>query len=374
MDHRSSSKDTENQQHFALKMASETPTAIVQRGINLVVEETQLPALKEHQACVKVEGAAFNPTDRLAFDLNAFGDGAVLGCEFAGLVTRTHPSVTKLAPGDRVAALVWGGEIKGLGAYSTYSIADERLSYKVPATLDNAQAYSIPLALNTAWLALFSKDCLALSRDASAQKPQLLVWGGSSAVGYYAIQLARLHGFVVATTCSPRNFEQAKQAGATHVFDYRDGDVIAKLEAAVPQLSHAFDTIGNTTSSATAARVIGTRPGALCTVRPGKANTQDVPQNINVTDVFVFTGFPTPHTYRGSAHWPVHMEDHKLSVELYDQIPALLSDGSLKPLQTENIGILSPSSVKKAMDMNRAGQVSARKLCFEVPEGLSKEG
>ncbi|KPM34848.1 hypothetical protein AK830_g11719 [Neonectria ditissima] len=373
-------------------MASETSTAIVQRGTSLVIEETQLPALKERQVCVKVECAAFNPTDRLAFDLNAFGDGAVLGCEFTGIVTRTHPGVTKLSPGDRVAALVWGGEIKGLGAYSTHSIADERLSYKVPASLDVAQACSIPLALNTAWLALFSKDCLALSRDASAQKPQLLVWGGSckpvtypvmhdfnanrlskAAVGYYAIQIARLHGFIVATTCSPRNFELAKQAGATHVFDYRDEDVVAKLEAALPRLSHVFDTIGNATSSATAARAIGTRSGALCTVRPGKANTQDVPPNISVTDVFVFTGFPTPHTYRGSVHWPVHMEDHELSVKLYDQIPALLEDGSLKPLHTEIIGPLSPANVSKAMDLNRAGQVSARKLCFEVSGGLSKE-
>lgn len=105
-------------------MASETPTAVVQRGSDLVIEGIQLPALKEHQVYVKVERAAFNPTDSafarfqlyiplsfigLAFDLNAFGDGAVLGCDFTGVVTRTHPSVTKLVPGDRIAALVWGG-------------------------------------------------------------------------------------------------------------------------------------------------------------------------------------------------------------------------------------------------------------------------
>jgi NADPH:quinone reductase-like Zn-dependent oxidoreductase len=44
-------------------MASETPTAVVQRGNDLVIEEIELPALKEHQVCVKVECAAFNPTD-----------------------------------------------------------------------------------------------------------------------------------------------------------------------------------------------------------------------------------------------------------------------------------------------------------------------
>ncbi|KAH7144547.1 chaperonin 10-like protein [Dactylonectria estremocensis] len=351
-------------------MSSESPTGIVQRGSELLVEEIQLPALKEHQVCVEVESAAFNPTDRLAFDLNAFGDGAVLGCDFTGIVTRTHPSVTKLVPGDRVAALVWGGEVKGLGAYSTHSIADERISFKVPANIGNDQASSVPLAANTAWLALFSSDCLTISRDSSAPKPHLLIWGGSSAVGYYAIQIARLHGIVVTTTCSPQNFEQVKEAGATNVFDYRDDDVVSKLQATLPQITHIFDTIGNAKSSATAAKAIGTDPGMLCTVRPGKANTQDVPPNIKVSDVFVFTAFPTPHTYRGSVHWPAHPENHRLSAELYNRLPTLLGNGSFKPLQTTNLGNLSPTSVKQAMDMNRAGLVSARKLCFQVGKTL----
>ncbi|KAH7140650.1 chaperonin 10-like protein [Dactylonectria macrodidyma] len=351
-------------------MASESPTGVVQRGSELFIEEIQLPALKEHQVCVEVQSGAFNPTDRLAFDLNAFGDGAVLGCDFTGIVTRTHPTVTKLVPGDRVAALVWGGEIKGLGAYSTHAIADERISFKVPTGIENDQASAVPLAANTAWLALFSSDCLAISRDPSAPKPHLLIWGGSSAVGYYAIQIARFHGIVVTTTCSPRNFEQAKEAGATHVFDYRDEDVVSKLQATIPRITHIFDTIGNATSSAIAAKAIGTGPGMLCTVRPGKANTQDVPPNIKVSDVFVFTAFPTPHTYRGSVHWPAHPENHRLSAELYDQLPELLGDGSLKPLQTTNLGDLSPITVKQAMDMNRAGQVSARKLCFQVSKQL----
>lgn len=126
-----------------------------------------------------------------------------------------------------------------------------------------------------------------------------------AAVGYYAIQLARLHGITVATTCSPRNFDFVKEAGATYVFDYNDPDVVAKLQSALPNLEHVFDTIGNVDSSATSTKAIGTRPGRLCTVRPGKANTSDVPSNIKVTDVFVFTAFLHPHTYRGLFNWPV---------------------------------------------------------------------
>lgn len=100
-----------------------------------------------------------------------------------------------------------------------------------------------------------------------------------------------------------------RRAGATYVFDYNDEDVISKLRSALPNVQHAFDTIGNETSSATVAKAMVSTGCTLCTVRPGRANTQDVPSHIKVTDVFVFTAFPTEHVYRGKAHWPVSIPD-----------------------------------------------------------------
>lgn len=114
-----------------------------------------------------------------------------------------------------------------------------------------------------------------------------------------------MHGYVVATTCSPRNFEYVKEAGATHVFDYRDPGVALKIRTALPTLAFVFDTIGSVDSSSTAASALNESKGALCTVRPGRTNTQDVPKTVKISDVFVFTAFPTPHSYRGTAHWPV---------------------------------------------------------------------
>jgi NADPH:quinone reductase-like Zn-dependent oxidoreductase len=40
-------------------------TAIIQQGKSIVLGEAELPPLKEHQVYVKVEYAAFNPTDRM---------------------------------------------------------------------------------------------------------------------------------------------------------------------------------------------------------------------------------------------------------------------------------------------------------------------
>lgn len=217
-----------------------------------------------------------------------------------------------------------------------------------------------------------------------------------AAVGYFAIQFAKLHGYLVATTCSPRNFEYVKKAGATYAFDYHSPDIIARLRDALPTASHIFDTIGNTESSATAAVALNNRPGKLCTVRPGKANTERVPSNIEVTDVFVFSAFPTAHTYRGSVHWPVcvnvngdtcishsslvqisnrfmfckvNIPNHQLSAEFFQKIPGWLRNGSVVPQPVKVLGQLSPTTVKEAMHLNRTGNVSAEKLCFEVPHG-----
>ncbi|KAF5624605.1 toxD [Fusarium tjaetaba] len=342
--------------------------AIIQKDKGLTQGNVTLPPLKDHQVYVKVEYAAFNPTDRLALDVNAFGDGAVLGCDFAGKVVDAHSSVTKLKPGDSLAGFIWGGEIKGLGAYSTrrkYTIADERLSFKIPGNINPAEASSVPLAANTAWLALFSDDCLALNSYKTGERSPLLIWGGNTTVGYFAIQIAKLHNIEVVTTCNPKNFDKMRQAGATHVFDYNDEEVASKIRSAVPNLQHVFDTVGNETSSATAARSISQPQGMLSTVRPGKANTEGVPPHIKVTDVFVFTAFPTEHSYRGKAHWPVKMNDHKLSADFHGQLQTLLGNGSLKPSPIRLMGQLSPSTVEKAMDLNRQGSISGEKLVFE---------
>ncbi|KAH0421755.1 zinc-binding oxidoreductase [Colletotrichum camelliae] len=296
--------------------------AIVQEGKSFAAKEVDLPVLKEHQFYVRTSHAAFNPTDRLALDVNAFGDGAVLGCDFAGEVVEAHPSVTKFAKGSKIAGFVWGGEIPGLGAYSTHTIADERLSFQIPENISAAEASTVPLAANTAWLALFSSDCLGLPRNSSDGAP-VLIWGGSSVVGYFAIQLAKLHGHTVITTCSPHNFEKVKSAGATHAFDYSEDQVIERIREAVPNLEHVFDTIGNATSSTNASKALKDFTGHLCTVRPGKANTENVPSTVKVSDVFVFTAFPSAHTYRGKAHWP-------------------------------------------AMDLNRDGKISAKKIVFKI--------
>ncbi|KAF4829750.1 Zinc-type alcohol dehydrogenase-like protein [Colletotrichum tropicale] len=297
-----------------------------------------------------------------SFDGNAFGDGAVLGCDFVGTVEETGDQVNKLNKGDIIAGLIWGGEIKGIGGYSEYTVADNDISFRVPKNISLEEAATLPLASMTSWLALFSKDCLAIPRE-GGKDTSVLIWGGSSSVGLYAIQIAALHGLKVITTCSPRHFDLVKYLGAKHAFDYHDDDVVESIKKAAPGLKYVFDTIGNKSSSGLASRAID-ESGGLCTVRPGKANTEDVTKQTTVTDVLVWTAFLKDHRY-GSFHWPAHEADHKLGIEFFEKLPGWVEEGKIKPNKAKIIpGGLD--GVSKGFQEYRDGSISATKLVYKL--------
>jgi NADPH:quinone reductase-like Zn-dependent oxidoreductase len=126
----------------------------------------------------------------------------------------------------------------------------------------------------------------------------------SASVGLYAVQIAALFGFQVATVCSPRHFPLLHSHGAKYIFDYKDPDVIQKIRKALPDIKYTFDTIGTESSSARASRAMSDSGGVLCTVRPGKEFTEKVTARTKVTSVLVFTSFLKDHQM-GATLFPV---------------------------------------------------------------------
>ncbi|MCJ1446233.1 MAG: hypothetical protein MMC23_006738 [Stictis urceolatum] len=347
-------------------MTSKTCQALVTRADSgkprLLKESISIPSPGTHQLLVRVSHAAQNPTDVQSFDTNVFGDDAVLGCDFVGTVEQLGDGVTSFERGDVIAGLIWGGEIKGLGAYSEYTIADEHICFKVPKGTSLEEASTIPLASLTSWLALFSKDCLNIDRSRGSDM-SLLVWGGSSSVGLYAIQIAAAYGFNIVTTCSEKNFDLVRKYGAHHVFDYKDSGIAHKIFQAMPSIRYVFDTIGNATSSATAADTVGDEGGILCTVRPGQANTENVTARTKVTDVLVWTAFYKDHRYK-DFKWPASKEDHDLSRRFCQKLPEMLQSGQIKPSVPKVLGGLD--AVLDGFQEHRDGKISAYKLVYAL--------
>jgi NADPH2:quinone reductase len=84
------------------------------------------------------------------------------------------------------------------------------------------------------------------------------VQGGAGAVGNAAIQLARwADATVIATVSSPRKAQLAAAAGASHVVDYREQDVVAEVRKVTPGGVDAIVEVSAATNAAVDAQVIG---------------------------------------------------------------------------------------------------------------------
>ncbi|MEW2423664.1 NAD(P)-dependent alcohol dehydrogenase [Streptomyces nigra] len=134
----------------------------------------------------------------------------IRGRDLAGVVETVGTGVTGLQPGDEVY-----GEADGTFAEFVCARADE-IGPK-PAGLTFEQAAAIPLAGNTALMAL--RDVARVQEGQS-----VLVNGASGGVGTFAVQLAKAYGAEVTGVCSARNADLVRSLGADDVVDRAQED------------------------------------------------------------------------------------------------------------------------------------------------------
>ena len=58
-----------------------------------------------------------------------------------------------------------------------------------------------------------------------------MVWGGSSSCGSIVVQMAKLLGFTLFSTASPKHHELVQNLGAKHVFDYKSPTIVDDILA-----------------------------------------------------------------------------------------------------------------------------------------------
>ncbi|KAI4862984.1 GroES-like protein [Hypoxylon rubiginosum] len=236
-------------------------------GVPSVIREGPIPSqVGDGELLIKVRAWAMNPVNAYlqTVALPFFRYPSIPGEDVAGTVELVGSAVaasSKFKVGDRVAGLALGalgGGGTDRGGFQDFVVLDAAMAYRVPDALSFAEASVFPLCIATAAHALFSKDFLGLPYpQAAAAAPattgkSVLVWGGASAVGCNAIQMARAAGFEVVTTCSPRNYEYVRALGASKAFDYTSptvvDDVAAELDgggacAGIFQAAGPFDAV-----------------------------------------------------------------------------------------------------------------------------------
>jgi NADPH:quinone reductase-like Zn-dependent oxidoreductase len=149
------------------------------------------------------------------------------------------------------------------GAFATFAAVPASLCAKTDG-VDPVAAAGLPLAGLTAYQALFTKAGRTFTGDTLGDlKPgqKLCIIGGATAVGAFAIQLAKNAGAFVACTASSnddargvKKTEACKALGADVVIDYGNEEWSDVLNGQEYDL--VFDTIGKQEDWANAAKVL----------------------------------------------------------------------------------------------------------------------
>jgi NADPH:quinone reductase-like Zn-dependent oxidoreductase len=164
--------------------------------------------------------------------------------------------------------------VQANGAFSEYLVAGAELQVvPIPNGWSFEEAAQLGVAPITALQCLHETLELPSPFEARPTPEQsqrtILIWGGASAVGQYAIQFAKLCGLRVLTTASSKNFDLVKRLGADEVFDYRDEGAVEKIRAATGNaLDIAIDTISEGKTPAQVTGAIGDKGGKVAIILP----------------------------------------------------------------------------------------------------------
>ncbi len=189
------------------------------------IAEVDKPEAGENEVLVKVVATTVNRTDcgyRAAkpFILRFFTglrrpkrSRMVLGTEFAGEVEAVGSGVTSLEVGDRVFGYIEGP----FGAHAEYVTTREDASV---ATMPANSTFEEAAASTEG-----SHYALANIRAAKIGSGQdVLVYGGTGAIGSAAVQLLKSLGAHVTAVCSTEHVALVERLGADRVIDYRAAD------------------------------------------------------------------------------------------------------------------------------------------------------
>lgn len=184
---------------------------------------------------------------------------------------------------DQCAGVARGGGARRHCAHACRARRPLRclLTYVTVARRTYTQASTLGITGLTAIQALFHPDLLNMSPPSAPTEGGefVLVWGASSTVGQFAVQLAAQAGYKVIATASAKNHELITSLGAVGVVDYHDEDAVDQIKAiGLPVL--ALDCASAETALKCALAINPETGGRVVAI--GGTPSEGVPENVTV--------------------------------------------------------------------------------------------
>jgi putative PIG3 family NAD(P)H quinone oxidoreductase len=193
--------------------------AIVIEDKQLVWAEAPDPEPAEGEVVVDVTASAVNRADvlqRQGFYPPPPGASAYPGLECSGVISAVGAGVTGHHVGERVCALLSGG------GYAERVAVPAGQLLPVPAGLSLVEAAALPEVACTVWSNVVDRDRLRPGET-------LLVHGGGSGIGTFAVQLGAALGAKVLVTARASKHERLRALGAELTIDYQSEDFVRSV-------------------------------------------------------------------------------------------------------------------------------------------------
>jgi NADPH2:quinone reductase len=190
-------------------------------------------------------------------------------------------------------------------------------------TLPDGASFDMGAALGVPFLT--AHRCLTVAESGptrlgpgALQGRTVLVAGGAGAVGNAAIQLARwADATVISTVSSPAKAQLAAAAGADHVINYREQDVVAEVRKIAPHGVHSIVEVAPSANAVIDAQVLGLHGSVAIYANDGGDEVL----------------LPVRSSMRPNARWQfvlVYTEPHAAKTTALDDVAAAVLDGAVR--------------------------------------------
>jgi NADPH:quinone reductase-like Zn-dependent oxidoreductase len=335
-------------------------TAVVQtrygRAEDVLELRSDVPVLPPQASEVQIEvkAASINPIDWQMIE----GNRQIISrrkfpfvplFDLAGIVREIGPSVQRFKVGDRVHC---DNKVNAGGATQFVNVQEELVS-PVPASLDFPAAAAVPLAGQTA--------LLALDRAQVGPGDSLCIIGASGGVGSFIVQMAKARGVSrVIAVCSGQNASVVRSLGADDVIDYNRQCIETALGPA--SIDAVIDCVGGKNQWIGAKRVLR-KGGRFVTI------ARDEDEKVTVGAVFrllppVLWRMFASRFGRRLKYIMVFLDANRI---LLDRVDEMIASGEVKPLIAGSFS-LNLSGIVSAINISREGRVVG-KLVLEASAG-----
>jgi len=331
-------------------------------GGKYYIGSADIPKPGSGEILVKIHSTALNPVDWKIRDYGVFMETypAILGTDIAGEVIEVGEGVTNVAKGDRVFGQ--GAFKNDRGSFQQYAIQEAPKVSKIPSSISYDEASSIAVGLTVGYVGLFNKHPHGVgitppfdpSTRAQYSNTPIVILGGSSSVGQYVIQMAKLAGFSpIITTSSLKHSEFLKSLGANHVLDrsLTTPQLVSEIAGVTSKpIQYIYDTISAAETQKTGVDILAPGGNLILTL-PTDQSVADVKDKTIVNAV-------------GIHNLPQHRE---VLPEMYKHLYEWLEQGALRPNKVEILpGGLA--GIEEGLERLKLNKVSGFKLVARPQE------